>query len=220
MKINPRWIKVKYTSMVINWYGENCFKIQSGEFTLLTDPITNQSGLQAPRGKVDVVVKTLSAWPIEPSEEESAFVISGPGSYEVKEIKVEGWPVEKESNDKFIKTAYLLKIDNIKVGLLGHISEDLEGTLAEHFEEVDALLLPSGGKPFIESKTAAKLARNLKAKLIIPSLFKAPGLKRKAEGPEQFLKELGQGNVKAEEKISFREKEIADFKLKVVLLKP
>lgn len=206
--------------MIINWYGENCFKIQSGDFILLTDPLTGQSGLQAPRGKVDVVVKTLSPWPIEAPAEDAAFIISGPGSYEVKGIKAEGWPVEKESNDKFLKTVYLLKIDNIKVGILGHISEDLEGTLAEHFEEIDVLLLPSGGKPFIESKAAVKLARNLKAKLIIPSLFKVSGLKRKAEGPEQFLKELGQGSVKAEEKISFREKEIADFKLKVVLLKP
>jgi len=40
--------------MVISFYGEGCFKIQSGEAVVLIDPPSPQSGLTAPRFKFDV----------------------------------------------------------------------------------------------------------------------------------------------------------------------
>jgi len=35
--------------MVITFYGEGCFKIQSGEFSVLIDPFDAQTGLMPPR---------------------------------------------------------------------------------------------------------------------------------------------------------------------------
>ena len=74
-------------------------------------------------------------------------------------------------------------------------------------------------KPFIDAQTASKLCRRLSPKIIIPAFFKISGLKRQAETPATFYKELGQKEEKPEEKFSFRKKELAGLKMKIVKLK-
>ena len=56
--------------MVINWYGEGCFKVQIGDFTLVIDPFDSKLGLNSARGKFDVLLKTLSSWPAPSIEKE------------------------------------------------------------------------------------------------------------------------------------------------------
>ena len=81
--------------MTITFYGENCFKLQSGELTVLIDPINSSSGLVAPRFKYDALIKTLSPFPPE-TEESSAVNIIGPGEYNFKEAKVLAKPFKKD----------------------------------------------------------------------------------------------------------------------------
>src|SRR3989344_8563487 len=102
--------------MVINYFGDGCFRLQSGETSLLVDPNNN-------RLKADVVLKTL-ALPDNTSIEINE--VSFPGEYEFKDIHIQGWPVEKESTAKFLKTVYLVKWENFNFVFLGHISEGLE----------------------------------------------------------------------------------------------
>jgi len=95
--------------MVISFYGEGCFKIQSGELVILTDPPAKESGLGPPRFKFNLLLKTLSAFP---PEAKSSYELVGPGEYNFKiadkEVDIEGLFLEKESTDKFIKTIYLV----------------------------------------------------------------------------------------------------------------
>lgn len=207
--------------MTISWYGEGCFKIQAGDLTILTDPINAASGLQTPRGKFDIIIKTLTGWPIiaETNVETKETVnILGPGKYEIKNAAIEGWLLEKESSDKFLKTAYIMEIDEAKFGFLGNIAKEPENKLEEFFENLDVLFIPAGGKPFIDAQSAAKLCRRLSPKMIIPAFFKIPGLKRQTETPAEFYKELGQKEEKPEEKFSFKKKDLAGMKMKVVKL--
>lgn len=209
--------------MTISWYGEGCFKIQAGDLTILTDPVNSASGLQTPRGKFDITIKTLSAWPImaeNNAETKETVNVFGPGKYEIKNAAIEGWPLEKESTDKFLKTIYIMELDEVKFGFLGHIAKELDPKLEEFFKGLDVLLIPAGGKPFIDAQPAAKLCRALSPKTIIPAFFKIPNLKRQTETLAQFYKELGQKEEKAEEKFSFRKKDLVGFKMKVIKLTP
>ena len=78
------------------------------------------------------------------------------------------------------------------------------------------MIIPGGGEPYIKQSDAAKLIRQIEPRMVIPSFFKVPGLKRKSEDASEFLKELG---MKAEpvDKISIKHKELGE-KLQVVLL--
>src|SRR3989344_9327155 len=124
--------------MTISYYGEGCFKIQSGEAAVLIDPPSPQSGLTTPRFKADIILKTITPFPIPQSSIlNPQFSIYGPGEYNIKEIDILGLANKKESAENFLKTIYLIKTESLKLCLLGHLAEEPEPDIAKHLEEID-----------------------------------------------------------------------------------
>jgi L-ascorbate metabolism protein UlaG (beta-lactamase superfamily) len=210
--------------MVISFYGEGCFKIstrggstkggQSGDLVILTDPFESSSGLFPPRFKADIVLKTLTPLPIaQYSTLTTQRFISGPGEYDLKGVKIFGLGLRKESSDKYIKTAYLAEVENLKLCFLGHLSEAPQPEIAEQLEEIDILFIPAGGKPFISQEAAVKLIKQIEPKIAIPSFFKLPGLKRQASDLKNFLEEANhKGAEEKQEKLTIKKKDAAAIK--------
>jgi L-ascorbate metabolism protein UlaG (beta-lactamase superfamily) len=192
-----------YPYMVINYFGNGCFRLQSGDTSVLVNPDNN-------RLKADVTLKTLAAAGAEvvaePSEE---VVISFAGEYEEKEIEILGFPITEESTDKFLKTAYAVLWEGMKFVFLGHLSKPVDATLMEEFSEPDILFLPVGGGHFLEPEVAAKIAKQLEARIVIPSFYKDPG---------EFLKAFGKKGEEMD-KFVFKQKDIATDSGRVVILK-
>lgn len=189
--------------MVINYFGGGAFKLQSGETSLLVDPESN-------RLKADVVLKTLAPAQFLADEATAQNEISFPGEYEIKGIEVLGLPVPEESSEKFVKTAYLVKWEEMKFAILGHISKPLSPGLLEKLDDPDIVLLPVGGGHFLEPEVAAKLVKQLEPAVAIPAFYKSPA---------DFLKAMGQ-KVGAEEKFVFKKKDLAEEKNRIVVLEP
>lgn len=207
--------------MIITYYGEDCFKIQSGDVAILTDPIDSKSGLTATRFKYDALIKTLSPFPPEAADEDTVAV-AGPGEYDFKEVKVSGYMASNESTDKFLKTVYIVTIESIRICFLGHLSEIPEPSIMEHLEEIDILFVPAGGEPFIDQQKIAKLIRQIQPKIVIPTFYKVPGLTRKAGDLKIFMEETGYGKEKIEtkEKLTIKKKDLATIKpTQIVVLK-
>lgn len=201
--------------MVITFYGEGCFKVQSGDFTVLTDPFDAKTGLTPPRFKADVVLKTLS--PVSQysaANPDPQFSINGPGEYNIKDADFSGFFLEKESSDKFVKTVYLAKVEGINLCFLGHVSEALEPAILERLENIDILFIPAGGSPFLNQKAAAKTAKQIEPKMIIPCFFKIPSLKRPSEKIDGFLEEFygSKKEVEPQEKITVKKKDFETVK--------
>ncbi len=191
--------------MVINYFGNGCFRLQSGDISVLVNPENN-------RLKADVILKTLigtqAAELAESAESSEGTVISFPGEYEAKDIEILGFPVAMESTEKFLKTTYAVLWEGMKFVFLGHLSGPLDATLLEEFSEPDMLFLPVGGGHFLEPEVAAKITKQLEAKVVIPSFYKDPAA---------FLKVLG---TKGEsmDKLVFKQKDIASDKGRAVVL--
>ena len=189
--------------MVINYFGNSCFRLQSGETSILVNPENN-------RLKADVVLRT-----IVPTETDAAIdgtetpTISFPGEYEVKGIEILGFPITGESTEKFLKTAYAVIWEEMKFVFLGHLSAPIDAALAEEFGDPDVLILPVGGGHFLEPAIAAKIVKQLEARIVIPSFYKSP---------DEFLKALGK---KAEpmDKFVFKQKDITSDKGRPIVLK-
>ena len=115
----------------------------------------------------------------------------------------------QESTEKFLKTAYVVRWEGMKLVFLGHLSAPIDATLLEEFAEPDILILPIGGGHFLEPAVAAKIAKQLEAKIIIPSFYK---------NSDDFLKALGK-KVEMTEKFVFKQKDIAGDKERPVVLK-
>ncbi len=204
--------------MVINWYGEGCFKIQTGGLTLLTDPEVGP-GLTSPRGKTEAVLKTLTGWPIPPVPEKEGVVLFGPGEYEIQDVEIIGISLAKESTPKFFKTIYLVQAEGLTLCFLGYLAEYPEPNILEKLKTIDIMFIPAGGKPFIKQESAAKLIKQLDPKIVVASFFKIPGLKRPSDDAKDFAKEIGQ-HFEPEEKLVIKKKDVVEQKgLKLVVLR-
>ena len=189
--------------MVVNYFGNGCFRLQSGETSILLNPENN-------RLKADLILRTIISTETGAATDASeAPTIAFPGEYEVKGIEVVGFPIAGESTEKFLKTAYAVTWEEMKFVFLGHLSAPIDATLIEEFADPDVLILPVGGGHFLEPSVAAKLAKQLEARIIIPSFYKTP---------DEFLKALGK-KAEPAEKFVFKKKDITTDKGRPVVLK-
>ena len=156
------------------------------------------------RLKADVYLKTLTLANGDPAGEEIAF----PGEYEIKDIEIQGWPLAKESTEKFVKTIYLVTWEEMKFLFLGHISKPLDAELLEEIGEPDLVFLPTGDDHFIDPEAGAKLIKQLEPAFIVPAFYK---------NANAFLKTMGQ-KTEPQEKLVFRKKDLPAGKAQVVLL--
>ncbi len=187
--------------MVVNYFGNGAYRLQSGETSILLDSTNN-------RLKADVTLKTLVDAKDPLAEDGDGASIAFPGEYEIKGIEVLGFPVTAESTDSFIKTAYAVLWEDMKFVFLGHLSKPLDATLMEELAEPDVLILPVGGGHFLEPEVAAKIVKQLEAKIVIPSFYKSA---------DEFVKALGKKAEKME-KLVFKQKDIASDKGRPIIL--
>lgn len=183
--------------MVISYFGDGCFRLQSGDLSLLLNPTNN-------RFKADVTLKTLALTESPASSDEITF----PGEYESKGIEIQGWPLDAESAEKFIKTIYAVNWEDMRFVFLGHISKPLTPELLGALGKPDVLIVPTGDPHFINPADAAKIIKHLEPAIVIPAFHK---------NPSEFLKTMGQKG-ETQEKLVFRKKDLAEKKGQVVVL--
>ncbi len=187
--------------MVINFLGNDYFKISSGETTVLVDP-ENQRSV---RGAA-LILNTVMPAPVE-SVEEGPAVISHQGEYEIKGIHVTGWSAGNDGGTE--RTVYRMEMEDIVFAVLGQITKELEPKVQEFLSDCDVLIVPAGGlpgqglpgqgKPFPEAAAIAKLVRQLEPSVVLAS-FPA--------NIKALLKEMGQENGAPEEKFVFKKKDL------------
>ena len=186
--------------MIIQYFGEGCFRLQSGELSLLVDS-------QNARLKADVYLKTLSLAEAPPE----AGVISFPGEYEIKGIDIQGWPIPAESTEKILKAVYAVNWEEMRFVFLGHLSGPLDPKLLDELGETDVVFVPTGDAHFISAGDAVKLVKQLSPKIILPASFKKNG--------QEFAKTMGLPGEETD-KLVFRRKELAEGKSRLGILKP
>ncbi len=127
-------------------------------------------------------------------------------------MRIQGHELQEESGSNFFKTIYTVLWDDISIGLLGHATGPIPPAMLEKFEELDVLVGPAGGAPFMEQKDMVRLVKQLNPKIFIPSFFKIPGLKRKAGEVADIAEALNGGKTETLEKFVFKKKDLAEIK--------
>lgn len=210
--------------MIINWYGHSCFKIQSGQLTIVIDPFNPSIGLRPPRGKTDVVMVTHQHYDHNYTEglSEDAFIIDGPGEYEIKGVLVRGissFHDAKEGKDRGLNTIYLIQVEDITLCHLGDLGQKLDNGQLGELDAVDVLLIPVGGNYTIDGVEAAQVVHQIEPKIVIPMHFKLSGLKISLDGPEKFLKEMGATGKNKVPKLTVKKKELPE-NTEVIVMTP
>ena len=202
--------------MTISWYGEACFLLESGGVRILVEPPQKESGINSPRLKSDILIcrpdadiaRALS----QPSShgDESTFLITGPGEYEVKGMSILGIANEKN-------TIYNIEIDGIKICHLGFLNNDLDNDQLSLIDDPDIVLIPVGNNDVLDAEAAMKLANKIEPSIIIPMLYDIKGLKTKRAPLSAFLKE-SEAKEPSQPKLTIKKKDINEEETKIIIL--
>ena len=183
--------------MVITYQGGDSFKISQGDLALLINP---KSGS---RSKADVTLYSTT----HALDEKDAFVISGPGEYEIKDIFIKGFLSEGPSGK--INTIYLVSFEGMNLGFLGALSNPALSTQTlESIEDVDILFAPTDT---LEVQASYKLGVSLEPAVIIPMYDSKASL-------DAFIKEGGE-KVEAIDKFVVKKKDLEGKEGDIVVLK-
>lgn len=212
--------------MVITYHGDGSFRLQSGDTSLLTDPVNN-------RFKADVTLRTkcgeadisASSANMGPQEE-----ISHAGEYEVKDIEILGIQISASSADrsstsvdefasstdrssapkvKIMRTAYAIRWEEIRFAFFGCLEHTPDVEALDRIGEMDVLFLGVGGA-YLPEKETVTLIKKLSPSIVIPWFEK---------NANEFLKAIDQ-KPKPVEKFVFKKKDLVPEAQTVVLLEP
>ncbi len=198
--------------MIVTYHGASCFKLQAGDKVLAFDPPSKKSDFKSPRFKADVVFistdhKDHNGFENISGKEEDreplhggqAFLINGPGEYEIGGMAVYG--VGSSTSN----TIFSLNFDGINICYLGAFEgKEMNSETREALGEVDILFMPT-------QKGLEKIINKLSPKIVIPMGYDKKQL-------TDFLKEMG-SETKPVEKLTIKKKDLVDKKGEVVVLK-
>lgn len=218
---------VLWVYMIITWYGQACFKIQSGDKALLLDPFDKSIGLAPPSIQADILLISHG----HPDHNNTGairgeyFLIDSPGEYEVKGIKINGIPSfhdNEQGAKRGLNAMYFIQIESMRILHMGDFGEDkLEDRQLERLEQVDILMIPVGGFSTINAKTAASIINQIEPKVVIPMHYKIPRLTiLELDGVDKFIEEFGGEDVVPQDKLVIKQKDFGEEeKAKLALLK-
>lgn len=207
--------------MVITYLGGEFVKIQFGDTVLAFNPISKDSSLKTSKFGADVVLTTLDHPDMNGIDQVSfgdkkAFVVNGPGEYEIKGVFIKGHASESGyGGEKRINTIYTVELEGMNICFLGAINQsELPHEADEAIDDVDILFVPIGGEGVLNAEKAYKLAVSIGPKIIIPIHYGDIGGK---DALKAFLREAGE-SPKAEAKLTLKKKDLEGKEADVVLL--
>lgn len=218
--------------MNIQWYGQTCFKIQTKingeEITVVTDPISKESGLR--QSKMNANVITMSDYKSKrfntsaisgAKEKEDPFMIIGAGEYETKGIFVTGvdTSIIKEDKQESFNVTYRYDIEGMRIVHLGlAVAKKLNEEQIEALGLIDVLILPVGGGDSLSYEQAVKMVGILEPRIVIPMFYNIDGINEKLDDVVRFAKELGVSDLTPEKKVKIVKSELPQDEMQIIIL--
>ena len=170
--------------MEVTWYGRTCVRIRGRDAVVVSDPFQSVVGptgrgisgdvvtfshaddrpLPRAKGKPSRDGRTLL-----PSSLDAAFVLDGPGEYEVKEVLVTGVRTYRDESggvDAGKQVAFAVEVDGVHTIHLGDIGHLLSEEKLADIGTVDIACVPIGGS--LTPAKAAALIAQLDPRIVVP----------------------------------------------------
>ncbi len=187
------------------------------------DPFNDSIGLKAIRGDAQIVTinNTESAELDHSSIKSEHFLVDNPGEYEVKKVYIEGISAYRDKNqgkERGMTTIFQVNFEEVYVVHLGYLGAPLTDKQLDKLEKCDILLLPVGSHGFLSADEAIKLINDIEPVIVIPMLYKIPGVNVDYDGLDAFAKEMGLKNEDVLPKFKVSKKDLQTSETKVVVL--
>lgn len=179
----------------IDYKGGNSVLITTKKVKLWVDPNLALIGLK--NGKLNDFVQLATEDRFLVKEADATMQLEGPGEYEVGDISIEGFAVQRHIDtpeDVKKSTMYRLSIGDYRIAVLGNIAPELTEDDLESIGMVDILILPVGGGGYtLDATSATSVVRKVEPKIVVPVHYKDTEIKYEVpqDVVEAFTAELG-----------------------------
>lgn len=210
--------------MIITWLGQSCFKLQTRDLTLITDPYGPADGAKGCRSKADLVtishdhadhnyLKGISGDP---------FVIDASGEYEVKGIYIVGLPSfhdNRSGEERGKNIIYRYVIEGMVLAHLGDLGHLLSEDMVDRLGDVDVLFAPVGGVYTLNVDKIPELVSQIEPRLVIPMHYALPGTTSPLKPLKNFCEEMGVKDLEPQDKLKLRKQDLASEDTEIKILK-
>jgi L-ascorbate metabolism protein UlaG (beta-lactamase superfamily) len=159
------------------WYGHNCFRIRAKEGTILTDPLSRDTGYtfgSKPTADIVTVSHDHPGHANLGAVKDEFALINGPGEYEIHGVFVYGFRSYHDGArgaEHGYNTIFVFEVEGMRIAHLGDMGHDLTPEITQALENVDVLLIPAGGGNIISPETASKIIGHIEPNVVIPMQF-------------------------------------------------
>lgn len=210
--------------MIIQYYGDFCFKITSKpegrateDVTLWTTPPAKGSGLRAPQGEPDIALISHG----EAGEyTKKTAVLAVPGEFAARGITISGYPsftTAPESDKKDFNTLFLFDTEGMQVGFLGALGHEPDPEVLDRFSGIEILFVPVESKDGWDIKTATSVIKKIEPKIVIPMHFAQKGMTLPGLASEKALIDDLGTHVERITKWNVKKKDIENEVMKVIV---
>ena len=192
--------------MELTWYGRTCVRLRGRDAVVVADPYQAVVGPTG-RGITGEIVTfshpddrklpkakgrlSRDGTTVLPSSLDEAFVLDGPGEYEVRDVLVTGvrtYRDDAKCAEHGKQTAFVVELDQMHTIHLGEIGHLLTEEKLGDIGPVDIACVPIGGS--LSPQKAAELIAQLDPKIVVPMpLDDESSATREALG--RFFHEMG-----------------------------
>jgi L-ascorbate metabolism protein UlaG (beta-lactamase superfamily) len=193
--------------MHVEWFGQSAFALTGGEAKVFIDPFADLSPLAARGMKFDyppiscdgvnlllVTHEHLDHNGVEAISGEPAILRSTAGHLESpigEVLAIASEHDERAGTQRGPNTIFAFRLDGLRVAHFGDFGQsELRAEQAQALGEIDLLILPVGGGPTIGAEQAARIARRLAPRWVVPMHYRTPRVSF-LEDAEEFLGLMG-----------------------------
>ncbi len=181
--------------MELQFKGGNCVVITTKKAKIVIDDNCKVLGKSSVANKMDIAVFT-SDMIKKGTDTGEAFVIDGPGEYEISQVSVKGIAARAHMDEpkEHTATVYRFAIGTTMMAVVGHIYPELSDKQLEAIGMIDILILPVGGNGYtLDAQGAADIIKKIEPKIVIPTHYDLPGFNYEVpQAPlEEFIKAVG-----------------------------
>ncbi len=173
--------------MKIQWYAHACFRITSGDFSIVTDPYTpHKAGFREITDGADIVVRSSD----DDSAHCNAAMFPGADVLTMTYAAAEGtvWrgvrftPIPAQESlvhkgEPGDNALYRFVLEGVDITHFGDVGNPLEDWQLEKMKGTDVALVPTGGPPTMELSDLHQALAVLQPKVTIPMHYALPNCK-------------------------------------------
>ena len=190
--------------MDIVYLGHSSFRLHADGMVVVTDPFPPSLGLRMdPRPAA--VVTVSNTHPNHSAADAVAGgprVFSAPGEYEYNGIVVRGvmTPLPAGVPHERRNVAYTIEMDGVNLCHLGDLALPLTTRQVDELKPVDVVMAPAGGHA-ISPDQVLQTIQDLDPRIVIPMHFAQGQAGLTLQGPETFLRRLGQDEAQPQPRL-------------------